>query len=97
MMANAPTTSCGPTGCNRKKACAKLAGLCAAALTLLTFALVWFDGHDLSRFKDKLSLWTILALVLVANLGSVLVFMMGVAAWRWVRRDWRPDVLDDAS
>jgi hypothetical protein len=97
MMATTPDTACGPVGCNRKKACVKLAGLSAAALAVLIAVLVWADGRDLNQIKNHLSLWTILALVLAANLGSVLVFLTVVMAWRWVRRDWRPDALDDAG
>lgn len=84
-----------PRPVNRKRAFAKiilivlLLAALAAALTLTV------DQQALDALKHGLSVWTIIALVLIINLVSFVCFIVLFAAYRWVRCDLKPRRDDD--
>lgn len=81
---------------NGKRACVKIAVVVAAImLVLAAMVAVVHDGQVLDELKHSLSLWTIVALVVIINLVSFLCFVVLYAAYRWVRRDLKPRRDDD--
>lgn len=66
---------------------------CKLALIILTAAiviagLVWsIDEQALDNLKHRLSLWTLIALLLIINVVSFVSFMVMYMAWKWVRSD----------
>lgn len=72
---------------------AGFAGLCVWILSLT------IDEGALDRLKFDLSLWTLIALVLIINLVSLASFAVLYAAYKWVRCDLRPprDIDDDGD
>ena len=75
---------------NRKRACAKMAAVSVLVVAVLA-ALIWLvNDRMLDELKHTLSLWTIVALVLIINLVSFVCFVVLYAAYRWVRRDLKP-------
>lgn len=81
--------------CNRFRAILKtifvLAGVAAAVTALSCFV----DGQALNVLKHSLSLWSIIALVVIINLVSFGCFVVLYAAWQWVRCDLKPRAADD--
>lgn len=75
---------------NGKRACAKIALIALLIAALLAVLLMIVDKQVLDSLKHSLSLWTIVALVLIINLVSFVSFMVLYAAYRWVRRDLKP-------
>jgi len=81
--------------CNRFRAILKtifiLAGI-AAGVTALSY---FVDDQALNVLKHNLSLWSIIALVVIINLVSFGCFIVLYAAWQWVRCDLKPHTTDD--
>lgn len=75
---------------NKKRACAKIALVAVLVLAAIAALVMLLDGQALDELKHTLSLWTIVALVLVINLVSFVCFVVLYAAYRWVRRDLKP-------
>lgn len=77
-------------GCNHKRACLKAAGVLLAIVLaiLLLSQLVTTDTIDV--LKHSLSLWSIIALVVIINLVSFGCFIVLFFAYRWIRCDLRP-------
>ena len=75
---------------NKKRACVKIAVVAVAVIAALAALALLLDGQALDELKHTLSLWTIVALVLVINLVSFVCFVILYAAYRWVRRDLKP-------
>jgi heme/copper-type cytochrome/quinol oxidase subunit 2 len=67
--------------------------VCKLALILTTAAiviagLVWsIDDQALDNLKHRLSLWTLIALLLIINVVSFVSFLVMYMAWKWVRSD----------
>lgn len=75
---------------NKKRACMKMAVVAVAIIAALAALVLLLDGQALDELKHSLSLWTIVALVVVINLVSFVCFIVLYAAYRWVRRDLKP-------
>jgi amino acid transporter len=75
---------------NKKRACAKIALVAVLVLAALVALVTLMDGQVMDEIKHTLSLWTIVALVVVINLVSFVCFIVLYAAYRWVRRDLKP-------
>lgn len=75
---------------NKKRACAKIALVAVLVLAAIAALILLLDGQALDQFKHTLSLWTIVALVIIINLVSFVCFVVLYAAYRWVRRDLKP-------
>ena len=76
---------------------------CKLALIILTAALViaglvWsIDDQALDNLKHRLSLWTLIALLLIINLVSFISFLVMYMAWKWVRIELKSDKGDALS
>lgn len=81
--------------CNRFRALLKtffILACVAAAVAALSY---FVDDQALNVLKHNLSLWSIIALVVIINLVSFGCFVVLCAAWQWVRRDLKPRRPDD--
>ena len=79
----------------KKRACVKIAAiLMLAAVTVAVLAPVVNDAV-LDELKHTLSLWSIIALVVVINVVSFACFVIFYMAYRWVRRDLKPRADDE--
>lgn len=92
------------TGCGAKKLCPKSAccvgvkaGFVFIVILAALYLLVHFVGNQvfLNELKYSLSVWTVIALVIIVNLVSFLCFMVLFAAWRWIRRGLKTDQGDN--
>ena len=60
----------------------------AAALACVAAGFSYFITiRDVELFKHSLSLWTLVGVVIIINLVSFACFILGFAAWQWVRAD----------
>ena len=87
-----------PDGTHPARAFCKLVGILAVIAFLIGGLSYLVSERDLEILKHALSLWTLIALVVIINLVSFGCFIAGVAAWQWVRRDLkapRDDGLDE--
>lgn len=82
----------------KKRVCLKL------GITILTTALLigllshFISGQALDELKHSLSLWTIIALVVVINLVGFICFLVLFAVYQWIRGDLKAqnsDILKD--
>lgn len=88
-------TTC-PTYCrNPKRAILKIASLAALLLLFVGLLSLTIDHDAISRMKFDLSLWTVIALVLIINLLSAACFIVMYAAYLWIRRDLKPPRSED--
>lgn len=65
-----------------------IAALAIGAITLLSHAM---SDQVLDELKHNLSMGTIIALVILINAVSFVCFLVLMAAYRWVRRDFKPE------
>ena len=74
-----------------------------AVLTVFICAVIYglsflVTDEALAQLKHNLSLWSIIALVVIINLVSFLCFLFFFYAYRWIRRDLKTkkqDILDE--
>lgn len=71
---------------------AALAGLLLLMIGLLSLSI---DQAALNQLKFDLSLWTVIALVIIINLISATSFIILYAAYLWVRCDLKPPRSED--
>ena len=75
----------------RRRIALKLAFIVITA-GLVIAGLVWsIDDQALDNLKHRLSLWTLIALLLIINLVSFISFLVTYMAWKWVRVELKPD------
>ena len=70
-----------------KRALAKTAIIALVIAAAILVAVTSVDEQALTHLKHTLSLWTIIALVVIVNLVSAAVLLLLYAAYRWVRSD----------
>jgi uncharacterized BrkB/YihY/UPF0761 family membrane protein len=75
---------------HRGRACAKMAVVAFGVIVVLALMIGLLNEQMLDELKHTLSLWIIVALVVIINLVSFLCFVVLYAAYRWVRRDLKP-------
>lgn len=80
---------------NRARAAVKIAVIIAALLGLLGLLAVTIDESAIDRIKFDLSLWSLIAVVLMINLASCAVFTALFFAYQWVRRDLKTPRVED--
>lgn len=80
---------------NKKRACVKMALIALLAALALIILVIGFDRDVLDTLKHSLSLWTVLALVVIINLVSFVCLVALYAGYRWVRSDLKPRADDD--
>lgn len=72
-----------------------------ALTAAVVFALSQIIGEDdLDQLKHNLSLWSIIALVIIINLVSFVCFLIMMMAYKWIRADFKnnatkQDILED--
>ena len=72
-----------------------------AIIGVVIFGLSHIIGEDdLDHLKYNLSLWTIIALVIIINLVSFICFLIMMMAYKWIRPDFKNnaakhDILED--
>ena len=78
----------------RRRIACKLAFIIITAALVIT-GLAWsIDDQALDNLKYRLSLWTLIALLLIINLVSFVSFLVMYMAWKWVRIELKPDKSD---
>ena len=61
----------------------------------LLAALVGFVSHEtVSGLRHHLTLWLILAIVMIINITSFVIFALLLAAYKWIRRDFVAETED---
>jgi uncharacterized BrkB/YihY/UPF0761 family membrane protein len=75
---------------NGKRACVKIAVIAVLIAAVLAALIFVVNGQMLDELKHSMSLWTMIALVIIINLVSFVCFVVLYAAYKWVRRDLKP-------
>ena len=79
-----------PARPNPKRAYTKIA-VVAATLGVLLGALITFvDRESFQDLRHHLTLWLVLAIVVIVNLTSFLLFTLFWAIYRWIKNDLEP-------
>ena len=76
--------------CRHKRACLKLAVVLGAITLAVAGLSQLITTEALDELKHNLSLWSVIALVVIINLVSVACFIVLNAAYQWIRRDLKP-------
>jgi uncharacterized BrkB/YihY/UPF0761 family membrane protein len=64
----------------------------ATALGITLGALITFVSRDsVNDLQHHLTLWLVVAIVAIINIGSFLLFAVFWLIYRWIRRDLSPD------
>ncbi len=72
------------------RAYCKIAGV-AALLGIVLGALITFVSREMvNDLRHHLTLWLVLALVAIINIGAVLLFVLSWTLYRWIKRDLEP-------
>lgn len=79
---------------NTKRGCCKLAVVFVLAALLLTGLVYIVDTQAVDELKHTLSVWTIVALVIIINLVSFLCFIILYFAWKWAQNDFKSNKND---
>lgn len=77
-------------GCNRKRACVKATAVLLAVVLAVAGLSQLITPDAIDVLKHSLSLWSIIALVVIINLVSFGCFIVLYIAYRWIRCDIRP-------
>jgi uncharacterized membrane protein len=85
-----PVLPACPNEPHRVRAALKAALVAAVVLAALVFSLSVVDQETVYGLKQSLSLWLIMALVVIVNLVSFIVIALLFAAYKWIRRDLDP-------
>lgn len=72
----------------------KLACIIITAILVTAGLILSIDDQALDNLKHRLSLWTLIALLLIINLVSFVSFLVMYLAWKWVCIDLKPDDYD---
>lgn len=88
------TPSASPNSPHRARAALKAAMVAAIVLVVLIGALAIVDADAIYNLKRRLSLWLILAIVVIIDLVSFIVFALLFAAYKWIKRDLDPAIDD---
>jgi hypothetical protein len=87
-----PTSPIGSP--NRARGWRKLFAISVLIVSLLS-ALIGFVSHEtVNGLRHHLTLWLILAIVMIINITSFLIFALLLAAYKWIRRDFVADADD---
>jgi len=81
--------------CNHKRACIKTAIVLLAIVLTVTILSQLVTADALDVLKHSLSLWSIIALVIIINLVSFGCFIVLFFAYQWIRRDMKPPRKED--
>lgn len=94
---NVMNKPCGQSCFVRRPLRAFCKACCVAAVIALVFAGLSFSINDsaLDQIKFDLSLWSLIALVLIINFASLLAFGALYLAYRWMRTDLKPPRVED--
>ncbi len=75
---------------NKRRAYLKIAAI-GAVLGVILGALIAFVDHEtLNGLRHHLTLFLIVAIVVIVNLTSFLLFILFFAIYQWIRRDFEP-------
>lgn len=91
IMAHGPN----PTTTRPLRAGAKIAVIVAGLLLLAGLLAMTIDSDALDRLKYDLSLWSLIAAVLVINIVSFALLMVLFFAYQWVRCDLKTPRIED--
>jgi thiosulfate reductase cytochrome b subunit len=80
---------------NTTRGCCKIAVVFILAALLLTGLLYLVDAQAVDELKHTLSVWTIVALVIIINLVSFLCFIILHFAWKWAQSDFKASNKND--
>lgn len=83
-----PTASAPRT--NPRRAYAKIATMAAVLGIVLGGLITFVDREAFSDLRHHLTLWLVLAIVVIVNITSLLLFALFWAIYRWIKRDLEP-------
>jgi hypothetical protein len=86
---------CLPYSRNPRRAALKMAVIAGVLLLFVGLLSLTVNQAALNQLKFDLSLWTVIALVLIINLLSAACFIILYIAYRWVRCDLKPPRSED--
>ncbi len=73
----------------------KLMAVTALAIAVVTILAYFLDNAVLDTLKHSLSIGTIILLVVIINLVSFICFLILMAAYQWIRPDFKCKKPDD--
>lgn len=72
---------------NPRRALAKTGFIIVTAILIIAALAYFVNEQALDELKHNLSLWSLIALVIIINLVSFICFIVLYAAYRWVKGD----------
>jgi len=88
-------TGVGKSTLNPLRASLKIALIVAALLVLAGLLALTIDSQALDQLKLDLSLWSLIAVVLIINIVSFAIFITLFFAYQWVRCDLKNPRIED--
>ena len=80
---------------NKKRGWLKIAFAAGLAILVLAVLISLVSDQVLDELKFSLSLWLIIAVVLIINIISVLSFIVMYSIYRWIKQDFDPEDRQD--
>lgn len=84
-------------GCHHKRACVKMAAVLLAIIAAVAVLSQFITVDAIDTLKHSLSLWSIIALVIIINLVAFGCFIVLYFAYQWIRCDLKPPPKDPAG
>jgi cation transporter-like permease len=76
---------------DRRRGYRKIAAVVALLLAVLAALIVFINEQTVNGLRHHLTLWLIIAIVMMINITSFLVLAALLAAYKWIKRDLDPD------
>jgi cation transporter-like permease len=76
---------------NRRRAYRKMAAVAALLIAILVALIIFANQQTVNGLRHHLTLWLIIAIVMIANISSFLILAAMLAAYKWIKRDLDPD------
>lgn len=80
---------------NRKRAVLKIAFIITGLLILAAVLGLTLNDAVLDQLKFDLNLWSLIAIVLIINILSLVLFLVLFVAYQWVRTDLKSPRVED--
>jgi uncharacterized BrkB/YihY/UPF0761 family membrane protein len=75
---------------NARRALVKMLGVAALLGGVLVALITFVDEETFHDLRHHLTLWLIIAIVVIINIVSFLLFIIFWAIYRWIKRDLEP-------
>ncbi len=79
---------------HRARAYCKMAGVVALVGLIFAALVIFISESTVIDLRHHLTLWLIIAIVVVTNITSMLVFALALGVYKWIKRDLNPTADD---